>query len=169
MAFLVQIAFQTASFLQEQGGGRNPPNLEDPVYSGLLFCCCDKTFWAKATWGGKGYLPFTSRSQFMTEGSHSRNSSRNQGIHHRRMLLSGSLSLACSTSFLLQPRPTCLGRVLPTVDRTLLHQSRQYLTVTATGQCNPGNSSPEVSSNQDDSKLSIKTDQDIGSASYRVS
>lgn len=112
VAFLVQLKFQIASLLQKGEEGRDLPSLEDPACSSLLFC--DKAFWA--TWWGKGYLVYTSGSQSITEGSPNRNSSREGCTHHKGMLLSVSHSLTCSTSFLLQPRTTCLGMVPPTVD-----------------------------------------------------
>lgn len=37
------------------------------------------------------------------------------GTEHGGMLLSGMLSWACSATFFIQPRPTCLGMTLPTV------------------------------------------------------
>lgn len=61
---------------------------------------------------------YCSRSQNITEEIQNRNSSRN----HRRMLCTTLSTSSWPLTFLIQPKPTCLEMVQPTVDQTFPHQ-----------------------------------------------
>ena len=93
----------------------------------LLFqadlCCYDKASYQKQLGEERIYLVFTSRSQFISEGSQGRDSGEDSGerIHGGR-LLSDALTGSGSARFPVQPRATSLGMVLPTVAWALLHQ-----------------------------------------------
>lgn len=82
----------------------------------------------------KGFMSTcTSRSQSISERSQDRNSSRSSG----GMMLTAP-SGSCLTDFIIQPRPACLGIVLPTVGGALSHRSL------AEGQPAGGNSPVEA-------------------------
>lgn len=53
----------------------------------------------------RAYVTYTSWSQSTTKGSQGRNSSRNRGRKHRRILFTGWFSMTCSILF-IQPRTT---------------------------------------------------------------
>lgn len=77
--------------------------------SGCFVYYCDKITLTKATRAGKGL--FGLHLQFATHlGRNSRQKLRRE--NHRRPQLV-AFSLACSDSFLLQPRPACLGMCHP--------------------------------------------------------
>lgn len=70
-----------------------------------------------------------------------------QGRNPREMLLSGLLSQACSVDFLIQPRPSYLGMVVPTValgpSPSIINQEN-IPTDMSRGQSDGGNFSVEI-------------------------
>lgn len=75
-----------------------------------------------------------------------------QGRNPREMLLSGLLSQACSVDFLIQPRPSYVGMVLPTValgaSPSIINQ-KNVPTDMSRGQFDGGNFSVEILSSQE--------------------
>lgn len=79
----------------------------------------------RATYQRAGFiwLALWGHSPSLREQTWGQNSNRKlMAERHRRALLAGSLSGSGLVSFLKETRVTCLGNVLPTVGRALLHQ-----------------------------------------------
>lgn len=73
----------------------------------LLSVCCDKDHGRKQLGGERVYSAYTSRSQYITEGSQGRNS------NHGKMMLAAFLANSCLNSFLMQSKTT-FPRITPT-------------------------------------------------------
>lgn len=110
----------------------------------FAYCWCTKTL-TKTSLGGKEFVCLEAKA-----GTQSRNlKQRNQG--RGACLFSGLLPLACSFTFLIQPRPTCALPSTHTHTHTLInHQGQCYEDYEdrATGSSDRGNSSAESPSYQ---------------------
>lgn len=96
----------------------------------------------KSSPGRKGFL-------WLVALDHSQSSREfRTGTKTKAILLTGSLTVSCSASFLTQPWPACLRMVPPIVDRTyqINLQSRGSLTDIAVGLSGQGSSAAEVPS-----------------------
>jgi hypothetical protein len=94
--------------------------------------------------GEEGFIWINTRSQSITEGSQ-RRSSKQKLRDRRELCLLALCSGSCSDGFPIEPRPTCLGMVLPMVGWAIFnHQEWQCLSDLTIGQYNWANSLVEV-------------------------
>lgn len=91
----------------------------------VCFCGCDQHHDPRQFSEEGVNLAYIFRSQYIIEGSESRNSSRDRGRNHSRPLHTGLLSLVCSASFLIEFGSTFRERVPLSKGWPLLHHLKK--------------------------------------------